>query len=112
MIDNIRPLQRRAARRRQPRPPAPSAVEVAADFEPYRLVQARHLAGMRRRDLAEQVGAAPWRIVQWESHVSVPKAHEVERLADVLGVPVGFFKRGRPMVYLDTSSVFICGGQP
>ncbi len=109
MSDNIRPFGPRPVRRRQPRPPAVSAVEVAADFEPYRLVQARHLAGMRRADLAAEVGVAPWQVVQWESHVSVPKAYEVERLADVLGVPVGFFKRGRPMAYLDTSSVFVCG---
>ncbi|MFI7073597.1 helix-turn-helix domain-containing protein [Micromonospora sediminicola] len=108
MTDNIRPF-RSLPGRRKPTPPAVTAVEVAAEFEPYRLVQARHLAGLRRAELAEQAGVAPWQIVQWESHVTGPKAYEVERLADVLGVPVGFFKRGRPMAFLDASSVFICG---
>ncbi|MEV5819267.1 helix-turn-helix transcriptional regulator [Micromonospora haikouensis] len=90
--------------------PVPTAVEVAADFEPYRLVQARHLAAIGRQDLAAAVGVPPWRIVHWESRISTPVAYEVEKLARALDVPVGFFKGGRPMAYLSAADVHWCGG--
>ncbi len=102
---------RRPARKAEaPAAPTPTAVEVAADFEPYRLVQARHLAAVGRQDLAAAVGVPPWRILHWESHVSNPVAYEVEKLAKALDVPVGFFKGGRPMAYLSVSDVHWCGG--
>lgn len=90
--------------------PTPTAVEVAADFEPYRLVQARHLAAISRQDLAATAGVPPWRIVHWESRVSKPVAYEVEKLARALDVPVGFFKAGRPMAFLSAADVHWCGG--
>lgn len=77
-------------------PPAPTAVEVCADFEPGRLVQARHLAMMGRGDLAANVGVPPWQVLHWESAISVPKAYQLEKIADATGQLVAFFKRGRP----------------
>lgn len=88
----------------------PTAVEVAADFEPYRLVQARHLAMIGRQDLAAAVGVPGWRIVHWESRISTPVAYEIEKLAQALDVPAGFFKGGRPMAYLSAADVHWCGG--
>lgn len=107
MTGNVRPLRRRTT---SSEPTGPTAVEVAADFEPTRLIQARHLAAIGRQELAAQIGVPPWRIVHWESHLSTPVAYEVEKLAGALDVPVGFFKRGRPMAHLTMADVHICGG--
>lgn len=94
--------------RRNPLPPQPTTVEVCADFEPYRLVQARNLLGWTRRDLAEATGVEPWRIAHWESAISIPKPYELERIAEATGCLVAFFKRGRPMPILDSSHLHIC----
>ena len=93
---------------RSPLPPQPKAAEVCADFEPLRLVQARQLLGWRRRDLADATGYEPWRIAHWESAVSVPKPWELEKIAEVTGQIVPFFKRGRPMAVLDSANLFMC----
>lgn len=91
-----------------PLPPEPTAVEVCADFEPYRLVQARNLLGWRRLDLAEAIGVQPWRVAHWETAISVPKPYQLEKIAEVTGQIVAFFKRGRPMAILDSSRLFMC----
>ncbi len=88
--------------------PQPTAVEVCADFEPYRLVQARNLLGWTRRDLSEATGVEPWRILHWETGISAPKAYELEKVAEATGHIVAFFKRGRPMAILDSSQLFMC----
>lgn len=86
----------------------PTAVEVCADFEPYRLVQARHLAMLGRGDLADRVGVPAWQVLHWESAISVPKPYQLERIAEVTGQIVAFFKRGRPMAIIDSSRLFVC----
>jgi len=93
---------------RSPLPPSPTPTEVCADFEPYRLIQARQLLGWSRRDLSETTGIEPWRIAYWESAVSVPKPYELEKVAEATGCLVAFFKRGRPMPILDSSALFMC----
>lgn len=93
---------------RTPLPPSPTAAEVCADFEPLRLVQARNLLGWTRRDLAEHTGVEPWRICYWESAISTPKPYELEKVAGTLGQLVAFFKRGRPMMVVDSSHLHMC----
>jgi transcriptional regulator with XRE-family HTH domain len=80
-----------------PLPPQPTAVEVSADFEPYRLIQARQLTMLSRADLAAHVGVLAWQVLHWESGISAPKAYQLEKLAEVTDTIVPFFKRGRPM---------------
>ncbi|MEU4558400.1 helix-turn-helix transcriptional regulator [Actinoplanes sp. NPDC023936] len=70
---------------------------MCADFEPYRLIQARQLAMLSRADIATHVGVPAWQVLHWESSISVPKAYQIEKLAEITGMVVPFFKRGRPM---------------
>lgn len=93
---------------RAPLPPSPTPAEVCADFEPYRLIQARNLAGLTRRDLADAIGVEPWRIAHWETAVTVPKPYELEKIAEATGMIVPFFKRGRPMPILDSAHLHMC----
>jgi Zn-dependent peptidase ImmA (M78 family)/DNA-binding XRE family transcriptional regulator len=72
-------------------------------FHPPRLTQARHLAGMTKKEVAERVGVSPAAIGQYETGSSKPRVGLIPGLADVLGVPVQFFLAGRPMGKLDTS---------
>lgn len=96
------------SRRSAPRTPGPSTVEVCADFEPRRLIQARNLLGWRRRDLADATGITPQQIQWWEVGVSVPKPYELEQVAEATGCLVAFFKRGRPLPQLDSGHLFMC----
>lgn len=98
----------RSRRRPAPLPPGPTAVQVCADFEPHRLIQARQLNGWTRRDLAQAAGLTPQQIMWWETGVGAPKAYELERIAEATGCLVAFFKRGRPMVILDSSALHMC----
>jgi transcriptional regulator with XRE-family HTH domain len=98
----------RSRRFSRPRTPQPTAVEVCAAFEPYRLIQARQLAAISRADIGQHLGVPAWQILHWETAISVPKAYQLEQLAELLKVPVPFFKRGRPMAILDSGHLFMC----
>jgi hypothetical protein len=78
-------------------PPPPTATEVCADFEPYRLIQARQLAMLSRAGIAAHIGIPAWQVLHWESGISTPRAYQLVRLAEITEVIVPFFKRGRPM---------------
>jgi len=86
---------------RHPPPPSPRA--VAGAFDQGRLTQARHLAGMTKKDLAERIGVTPAAVGQYETGMSRPRPDLVPRLADALGVPPAFFLPGRPHGRLDGS---------
>lgn len=90
----------------------PSPAEVAENFCPARLKQARHLAMLGRPELGERSGITAARLQYFEASVTKPRADELEKLAEVLDVPVPFFGAGRPMALLDTSDVWICGSFP
>lgn len=87
----------RLRRLKSPLPSSPTASEVCADFEPRRLVQARHLAMLSRADIADTLGVPAWQVLHWESSISVPKAYQLEKIAELTEQIVPFFKRGRPM---------------
>jgi Zn-dependent peptidase ImmA (M78 family)/transcriptional regulator with XRE-family HTH domain len=72
-------------------------------FHPPRLTQARHLAGMTKKEVAQGIGKSPAAIGQYETGSSKPRVELLPRLAEVLDVPVQFFLAGRPMGKLDTS---------
>lgn len=92
-------LRLRTLRHAQP----PSPADVAAAFDPARLAQARRLAGMSKKDIADHLTVTPAAVGQYEAGVTRPRPDVVQRLAEVLGVPTGFFAAGRPHAQLDVS---------
>lgn len=76
---------------------------VATAFDPGRLRQARHLAELTKRAIAERIGVSPAAVGQWESGVTSPRPDHIERLAELLDVSPGFFAAGRRYVRLDVA---------
>ncbi|SNQ51816.1 DNA-binding protein [Frankia canadensis] len=81
-----------------------SPVEVHDAFDPTRLTQARNLAGMTKRKLADDLGVTPAAVSQYEMGTNRPRPDLLPRLAEVLDVPLAFFLAGRPHARLDTSA--------
>ena len=67
------------------------AAEAAALFDGARLTLARHLAGLRKTDLASRVEKSPTAVAAWESGAKSPTAATVAQLALSLSVDPGFF---------------------
>src|SRR6266496_1600040 len=65
--------------------------EVAALFDGSRLTLARHLAGLRKSDLAGLVDKSATAVAAWESGAKRPTASTVAQLALSLSVDPGFF---------------------
>jgi Zn-dependent peptidase ImmA (M78 family)/transcriptional regulator with XRE-family HTH domain len=80
---------------------APAA--IADGFDPGRLTQARQLAAMTKRALADRIGVTAAAIGQYELGLTKPRPELISPLAEVLGVPQQFFLRGRPHARLDAS---------
>ncbi|MFB7609852.1 helix-turn-helix domain-containing protein [Streptomyces gardneri] len=76
---------------------------VTSAFDPIRLTQARRLAGMTKKDIAEELGVSPAAVGQYETGVSRPRSDLMPRLARALDVPVEFFLAGRPGQQIDAS---------
>jgi Zn-dependent peptidase ImmA (M78 family)/transcriptional regulator with XRE-family HTH domain len=72
-------------------PIADRAAEVATLFDGARLTLARHLAGLRKSDLATKVDKSPTAVAAWESGAKRPTAATVAQLALSLSVEPGFF---------------------
>lgn len=74
------------------RTPGPDrTADVAALFDGARLTLARHLAGLRKSDLAARVEKSPTAVAAWESGAKRPTAATVAQLALSLSVEPGFF---------------------
>lgn len=67
------------------------AAEVSPFFDGARLTLARHLAGLRKTDLAGLVDKSPTAVAAWESGAKRPTAPTVAQLALSLSVDPGFF---------------------
>jgi len=80
------------------------SVAVAAAFDPARLRQARHLAGMTKRAVAGHLGVSAVAVGQWETGTHPPRPDHVRELAALLGVPPTFLAAGRPYAQVDSSS--------
>lgn len=65
--------------------------EVAAFFDGARLTLARHLAGLRKSDLATLMDKSATAVAAWESGAKRPTAATVAQLALRLSVEPGFF---------------------
>lgn len=98
MTDRLRALS-------APLPPRPTLADICADFEPYRLVQARQLAMLSRADIAAAVGVPAWQVQYWEANIGAPKPYQLEKLAEVTGMIPAFFKGGRPMLRITEADV-------
>jgi Zn-dependent peptidase ImmA (M78 family)/transcriptional regulator with XRE-family HTH domain len=81
----------------------PTASDVHQAFDPARLTQARHLAGMTKREVAEAAGVTPAAIGQFEAGIVRPRPDLLVLLARGLSVPVQFFLAGRPRAHVDGS---------
>jgi Zn-dependent peptidase ImmA (M78 family)/transcriptional regulator with XRE-family HTH domain len=66
-------------------------MEVAPFFDGARLTLARHLAGLRKSDLAALVDKSATAVAAWESGAKRPTAATVAQLALSLSVDPGFF---------------------
>jgi Zn-dependent peptidase ImmA (M78 family)/transcriptional regulator with XRE-family HTH domain len=75
-------------------------------FESDRLRQARQLALMTKKEVADASGVSPAAVGQYEAGISVPRPETLQRLADALDTPVEFFAPGRPMQRLETSETY------
>ena len=65
--------------------------DVAALFDGARLTLARHLAGLRKSDLASRIDKSATAVAAWESGAKRPAAATVAQLALGLSVDPGFF---------------------
>lgn len=81
--------RRRAAARR--------SAGVAVDFDPARLSLARRMAALPRTTLGKRVGVTPSAITQYEKGQTKPTLPVLDELANVLEVPVEFFRFGNPI---------------
>ncbi|WP_312033597.1 MULTISPECIES: XRE family transcriptional regulator [unclassified Rhodococcus (in: high G+C Gram-positive bacteria)] len=77
---------------------------IAAGFDPARLTQARRLAGLTKKAVAEELGVSPVAVSQWEAGTTTPRPDNIGHLAEVLDVIPSFFAAGRPYARLDGSS--------
>lgn len=80
----------------------PDALNEAAAvaFDPRRLALARQRNGWTKRRLAGLVGVSPAAITQYELGQVRPSAASLSALAAHLGLPVGYFAVGRPVIPL------------
>jgi Zn-dependent peptidase ImmA (M78 family)/DNA-binding XRE family transcriptional regulator len=83
--------------------PASNAA-VAAAFDPARLTQARRLAGMTKKSVADALGVSSVAVGQWEAGTHPPRPDHVGVLAQSLAVPPAFFAAGRPYARLESSA--------
>jgi Zn-dependent peptidase ImmA (M78 family)/transcriptional regulator with XRE-family HTH domain len=73
---------------------------AAAAFDPRRLALARQRNGWTKRRLAELADLSPAAITQYELGQARPSAASLSTLAAHLGLPVGYFAAGRPVIPL------------
>ena len=81
----------------------PTASDIHQAFDATRLTQARHLAGLTKRQVAEAADVTPAAIGQFEAGVVRPRPDLLACLALSLSVPAEFFLAGRPRAHVDGS---------
>lgn len=81
-----------------------TAAAVAQFFDPSRLTQARVLAGLTKREVAEAVGVSPSAVGQYEAKVVIPRPETLLELSRALNQDVAFFAAGRPYLRVDTGN--------
>ena len=82
----------------------PSPGEIARAFDRARLTQARHLAGLTKKQVADAIGVTPAAVGQYETGTARPRPDLLPVLAEALSVPLAFFLAGRPQARIDGST--------
>jgi Zn-dependent peptidase ImmA (M78 family)/transcriptional regulator with XRE-family HTH domain len=82
------------------RTPPPGA--IARDFDPARLTQARYLASLTKKEVADAINVTAAAVGQYEAGMR-PRPDLIPALAETLNVPPAFFLPGRPHARLDAS---------
>ncbi|MFB9834805.1 helix-turn-helix domain-containing protein [Actinoallomurus acaciae] len=82
----------------EPHLSAVPASGVADAFDPARLTLARERSGLTKRDLAARVGVTAAAITRFERGQARLTEATLTRLAAELGLPVGYFAAGRPVL--------------
>ena len=75
-----------------------------AGFEPARLTQARRLAGVTKKTVADSLGVSPVAVGQWEAGTHPPRPDHITGLAEALNVPAACLAVGRPYARLEASA--------
>lgn len=83
-----------------------SAELASLAFDPGALTTARQLRGLRKNELAKQVGLTPAAVSQYELGQSRPSAQVLAQLAMALGVPATFFAGGHPQPTMPSAAHF------
>lgn len=84
-----------------------AARSSATLFDPERLRLARQTAGLRKNELAEQLGLTPAAITQYEQGQTRPRPSVVAAISLALGYPAEYFMQdGRPIQQADSSAAF------
>lgn len=81
-----------------------STAAAGIGFDSARLTQARRLAGLTKRAVADSLGVSPVAVGQWEAGTHFPRPDHIAALADALDVPPAFLAAGRPYARLDSSA--------
>jgi len=76
---------------------------LAQAFDPARLTQARRLAELTKRAVAEEVGVSAAAVGHWESGATSPRQDHLRRLAVLLDVEPEFLTVGRRYVRLEVA---------
>lgn len=76
---------------------------IADAFDATRLTQARFLAGVTKRAIAEELRISPTAVSQWEVGASKPKPENIRALSEYLNVPMSFFSSGRPFARIEVA---------
>lgn len=74
-----------------------------ASFDAARLTQARRLAGLSKRQIADELGVTPVAVGQWESGAQ-PRPYHVQALARLFDLPLEFFSSGRAYARLESAN--------
>ena len=87
--------------------PRTRAQEVAPFFDGTRLALARHLAGMRKSELANNIDRSPSAVTAWEAGAKQPTAANIAELAIGLKVDPWFFAvRGEDVTTINVAPHF------
>ena len=103
-MDAFGQMQLRGVESAAPPKDGSTLAAVAAAFDSARLTQARRLAGLTKKAVADELKVSAVAVGQWESGTHPPRPDHVGRLAEVLKVPPAFLAGGRPYARLESSA--------
>lgn len=70
--------------------PASTPADIAMAFDLTRLTQARHLPGLTKTALAQQIRISAAGVGQWTAGTTPPRLDHLQGAAEVLDIPIDF----------------------